>query len=566
MGHQILHGLNIESKFPTIKIDLGTNQKELLEIIEKIDSFHPLFLEEYTIKDNILTIRSHVIDIWRDASPTLQKLSNGEINKEEAEEYIIDQLIHKKFYSMSSIPLIEAAYKKNLEVTNFYCEEGIFGSYWDGYAAETHRNYVFGCGRNSQTIASVSSSRDSNLAKKTQKDKWTTNLIIERLGLPIAKWEIIDSEEELKDIFEKYEKPVVIKPAGLTGGSGVSVGIKTLDQALKAYSDAKEKITGKIRKPWQTKIMIQEQLEGDDYRLLVINGKLKIATKRIPAFITGDGKSTIKELIEETNKDPRRDTSNPSHILKPIEIDKPLHNYLEEQGLSLDIVPEKDKRIFVRKVASMSRGGITEDFTDTVSPEIKLIVESLASSIHAFALGVDVMCKDLNKPLTKDNGGIIEINTMPEAYLNFFPVLGKTREYVAEEFVDELLEFNKTKKIVCIGNYYENISGLLRRKRIIKENEKVGEIYNGKIKIDNYEINDDLDMWKGIEGLKINGSLDHIIVQYRDWREVREFGLGFNSIDYLFITKKEFSMDKEFMRKIRKYKLMGLIDKIRILK
>jgi len=566
MGHQILHGLNIESKFPTIKIDLGTSQEELLEIIKKIDSFHPLFLEEYTIKDNILTIRSHVMDIWRDASPTLQKLSNGEINKEEAEEYMIGKIIKKKLYSMSSIPIIEAAYKKNLEVTNYYCAEGIFGEYKDGYAAETHRNYVLGCGKNSQSISSISSSRDANLAKKTQKDKWTTNLIIERLGLPIAKWEVIDSEDELKDIFDKYEKPVVIKPAGLTGGSGVSVGIKTLDQALKAYSDAKEKITGKIRKPWQTKIMIQEQLEGDDYRLLVINGKLKIATKRIPAFVTGDGKSTIKELIEETNKDPRRDTSNPSHILKPIEIDKPLHNYLEQQGLALDIVPEKDKSIFVRKVASMSRGGITEDFTDSVSPEIKLIVESLASSIHAFALGADVMCKDLSKPLTKDNGGIIEINTMPEAYLNFFPVLGKTREYVAEEFVDELLEFNKTKKIVCIGNYYENISGLLRRKRIIKEDEKVGEIYNGKIKIDNYEINDDLDMWKGIEGLKINGSLDHIIVQYRDWREVREFGLGFNSIDYLFVTKKEMSMDKEFMRKIRKYKLMGLIDKIRILK
>jgi len=567
MANQILHGLNIESHISTIKINLGTNQKEVESILKKVDDFHPLFLEKYFIVDNTLTIRSHVFDIWRDTSSTLEKLSNGEITLEKAENHIIGEIIHKKLYSMSSIPILEAAYKKGLEVTNLFSSKGTFElGYEKGYAAEFNRNYVLGCGKNSQTIVAISSSRDSSLAKKIQQDKWTTNTIIERLGLPLAKWQVIDSEEELRESFKEYSKPVVIKPVGLTGGAGVSVGITTIEQALKAYFNAKKIIDAKVRKNWQKKIMIQEQLTGEDYRLLVINGKLKIATKRIPAFVIGNGKSTIKELIEETNKDARRDILNPSHILKPIVIDEPLLNYLEEQNLALDIVLEKEQKIYVRKVASMSKGGITEDFTDTVSPEIRLIVESIASSIHAFTLGVDIMCKDLNKPLTKENGGIIEINTMPEAYLNFFPVLGQTRENVADEYVQELLEFNKTKKIVCIGNYYENISGLLRRKKIIKDGENVGEIYSGKIKINNYEINDDVDMWKGIEGLKINGSLDHIIVQYRDWKDVRNFGLGFNKIDFLFITKKESSMDKEFMRKLRKYKHMGLIDKIKVLK
>lgn len=566
MSTQILHGLNIESNISTIKINLGTNQKEVTELLNKINSFHSIFFEECFTENNVLTIRSYILDIWRDSSTTLEKLSNGEISYEEAEEYILGQIIHKKLYSMSSIPLLQSASKKNLEITNFYSSEGIFGEYEKGYAAETNRNYVLGCGKNSQVITSISSSRDAYLAKKTQQDKWTSNLIIERLGLPIAKWQVIDSEEELKKVFKDYEKPVVIKPTGLTGGSGVSVGITKLEQALKAYNDAKQKVDAKNRKKWQTKLMIQEQLTGDDYRILVVNGKFKIATKRIPAFIIGNGKSTIKELIEETNKDPRRDTSNPAHILKPIKIDDPLLDYLKEQSLSLDIVPEKDQKIYVRKVASMSQGGITEDFTDSVSPEIKLIVESIASSIHAFTLGVDVMCKDISKPLTKENGGIIEINTMPEAYLNFFPVLGQTRENVADEYIDELLEFNKTKKIVCIGNYYENISALLRRRKVIKENENVGEIYNGKMKINNYEINENLDICKGIEGLKINGALDYIIIQYRNWKEVRDFGLGFNKIDFLFITAKELNTDKEFMRKIKKYKRLSLIDKIKVLK
>lgn len=567
MSTQILHGLNIESNIPSMKIELGTNQKEIEELVKEISVIHPIFTKEFFIKDNILTVRSYLMDIWRNSSPFIEKLSNGEITYEEAQTNIKDVIIHKKLYSMSTIPLLEAAFKHNMEVTNLFSEENKpLKEYEKGYASEYNRNYVLGCGKNSQTIVAVSSSRDSSLANRTQRDKWSTNLIIEKLGLPIAKWETIDSEKELKEIFDRFEKPVVIKPTGLTGGSGVSMGIKTFEDAKKAYSLAKKMIDGKIRKKWQTKIMIQEQLQGEDYRILVINGKFKIATKRIPAFVTGNGKNTIKELIEETNTDPRRDVSSVTHILKPILIDDQLTDYLKEQKLSLDIVPEKDQKVYVRKVASMSKGGITEDFTDIVSPEIKLMVESIASSIHAFALGVDVMCKDISKPLTKENGGIIEMNTMPEAYLNFYPVLGQERNYVADEYVNELLEYNKTKKIVCIGNYYENISSYLRRKKIVKQNETVGEIFDGNLKINNYEINDELDIWKGMEGLKINGSLDHIIFQFRDWNEAREIGLGFNKIDLLFVAKKDLPLDKEFMRKLKKYKRMRLIDKIKVLK
>ena len=164
--------------------------------------------------------------------------------------------------------------------------------------------------------------------------------------------------------------------------------------------------------------MIQEQAQGDrsgaDYRLLVINGQLKVCTKRIPAFITGDGEHNIEELINITNEDPRRDINNPSHILKPIEIDDPLIDLVKQQNLTLQSVPNKDQKIYVRNVASMSRGGITEDYTNKVSPEIKSIVESIASTLHVFAMGADIICNDISKPLTKDNGAILEVNTMPE--------------------------------------------------------------------------------------------------------------------------------------------------------
>ena len=98
--------------------------------------------------------------------------------------------------------------------------------------------------------------------------------------------------------------------------------------------------------------MIQEQVQGSedgsDYRLLVIDGKLKVCTRRIPAFVIGDSKSNIKELIDELNKDPRRNVSDPSHILKPIVFDEPLDSFLAKQNLTLESVPNKDSKIYVR--------------------------------------------------------------------------------------------------------------------------------------------------------------------------------------------------------------------------
>jgi len=380
----------------------------------------------------------------------------------------------------------------------------------------------------------------------------------------MPKWDTLSNKEYLEKIWGDFEKPLVIKPTGLTAGTGVSVGIDKLAKAKEAFDYAKEKVNGKDRSAWQKKIMIQEQIKGEDYRLLVINGKLQIATKRIPAFIIGDDKSNIQELIEKENQDPRRDISNPAHILKPITIDRPLLEYLKDQGLSLEYVPKKNEKINVRKVASMSQGGITQDFTDTVGKEITILVESIAQSVHAFVLGVDVMCLDISKPLTKDNGAILEINTMPEAYLNFYPVLGKQRGYVADIYVDDLLSENKCKRFVVIGQSKDNLPTLLRRKWRIKKEENVGEIILDKYYINSIEINRGLEKYRSIEAIKCNSSLDVIMLYYRDWDEVKEYGLGFDHIDTLFIVKDQ-STEKDNMKIVKRYKRKGFINKIKII-
>ena len=462
---QTIQGINLESTTSQLKVFGIEKSDNLFKLLDLIQGFHPIFIENYKLENNTLTISSKLPALWRESANTFRKLSKEEITYKQAKEYVLNTIIKQKIKSMSTIPLLYKAHELGYETTLTVSDEGIIPGVTKGYGYLWNRYYTIGCGKGSEITCSISSTKDSTFGMKVQRDKWATNKLIERMGLPIPKWDILSTKKDIDKIWNQYKKPLVIKPTGLTGGSGVTVDIDDKEEAYEAFDYALEKTELKNRSSWQKKIMIQEQVEGhedgSDYRLLIINGKLKVCTKRIPAFVIGDEKQNIKELIEETNKDPRRDISNPSHILKPIIFDKPLTSFLTKQGLTLDSVPSKGKKIYIRGVASMSRGGITEDFTDKVSPEIKIIVESIASTMHIFALGVDIMCKDISKPLTKENGAILEVNSMPESYLNFFPTIGKEQTEALSYYVTELLKKNHTKRYVVIGQSTNDIPTLL---------------------------------------------------------------------------------------------------------
>ena len=557
---QVLQGLNLESDCSVVKINVE-EKEEIVKYLLMLKAYHPLFMREYKFEGNTLSIYSQLTSLWRELGTIILDLASGKLAYEEARRVTLEEIVKQRVLSMVTIPVLHIAHKLGLETTpTMLVDKRV------AYTKTYNRHYTIGVGKHSEILYSVSSSKDSKIAQTIQKDKWASNTLIERMGLPIPKWQVIDNVTNLEEVWSQYQKPVVIKPVGLVGGSGVVTGVKTIEDAKEAFKFAQKACSKHVGKEWQNKIMIQEQIKGEDYRLLVIDGKLEIATKRIPAFIVGDGKHTIKELIEITNTDPRRDVTSPTHTLKPIVIDEALHSYLKEQKLTLTYIPKKEEKINVRKVASMSQGGITEDFTEKVGPEIKAIVESIAASIHAFTLGVDILCQDISKPLTKDNGGIIEINIMPEAYLNVYPVIGKTREDVYEKYVKSLTAGNKTKQIVVIGHSDEDISTLLRKKSLfgsyINEKDVVGEYKDGEIIINGLDINKGLEKWKAIEGLKVNASLDAMIIHHRNIEDVKETGLGFNRIDLLMVESK-YLEDKEFRKAIRRYKFKGLISKIK---
>ncbi len=550
MNIQVLQGLNLKSSTTVINIPLSGEINT--EILERISSFHPVFLDSYKIENNILVVESKLPHLWVEIGKALQKLSKRDWSYDYTVEFILTEVIKKQVLSMSTIPLLYSAMQEGLEITQYYIREGLAKS------AQINRRYVIGAGAESHITTSSSSSKDSYIGFSTQREKILTNTILDRLGIQAPKWKEVSSFDEIKENWASFTKPIVIKPNGLVGGNGVVTNVNTLEQAQSAFNFALEMVNSKERRPYQKLILMQEQVTGEDYRLLVINGKFEIATKRIPANVTGDGINTIEQLIDITNSSPDRDTTNPAHTLKPIVKEQTLTDFLSEQGLTLSSIPKKGEVVYVRKVASMSKGGITQDFTDSVNPQIKRIVESLAQTLHAYTLGVDVFCKDISKPLTADNGAILECNTMPEAYLNTFPVIGKKYDNIGKIFLDGLISKDRTKRIVFVGKTLKEANAIIAA-MLDNTNETIGVYSERKIYIDDQLINNNIDIQSAFEALKINASLTTIVHVLTE-SELKEFGSGFDRLDLTVINRDL----AEIVATFEGYRNLNLISELKV--
>ncbi len=230
------------------------------------------------------------------------------------------------------------------------------------------------------------------------------------------KWEKYASI--IKQMKEKHiQFPLVIKPAVGEHGNGVSVKIKNNNEIKKAIKNALK---------FHSQVIIQEFFPWKDHRLLVVGHKLIAAIERIPAFIVGNWKNTIKALIEKENKNPLRWDGHTSRLTKII-IDTELKQIIKDQWLNLQSIIPKNKRIFLRKNANLSTWGISVDVTDKVHPEIKKMAEKASKVLDLQVCGIDYLSLDISKPLSQQKWWIIEVNHTPWLRWHHFPAIGKPR-------------------------------------------------------------------------------------------------------------------------------------------
>lgn len=277
-------------------------------------------------------------------------------------------------------------------------------------------------------------------ATKTSKDNYITALIMEN---KLVSKKVLEKEnirvplgndytfigKAIKD-FSKYEgRKIVIKPKTTNFGIGITIfkNPPTEEEYKKALELAFKE---------DNSVLIEEFIEGKEYRFLVINDEVVGILHRVPANVKGDGKSNIRELVKEKNKDPLRGKGYKTPLEK-IRLGESEEMFLKNNGLDFDYIPKKDEIVYLRENSNISTGGDSIDFTDEIHNSYKEVAIKCAKAARAKITGVDMMIKNIYEEENGDNYGIIEINFNPAIHIHCFPYKGENRK--AGEKVIKLL-------------------------------------------------------------------------------------------------------------------------------
>jgi len=284
-----------------------------------------------------------------------------------------------------------------------------------------------GYGANQKRIQATVTSETSSIGVEIACDKEDTKFLLEQAEIEVPRGDIIGRESSLEEACKYVGFPLVVKPVGGNHGRGITVNIKNYEDALVAFHAAKNV---------SPKVIIEKYITGEDYRLLVINNVLVAAAKRSPAHIIGDGKSTIKELVDEVNKDPRRGYGH-ENVLTKITINDLTKTIISGKGYTEDSVPKEGEKVILKDTANLSTGGTAEDVTDIVHPSNVSMCERISKIIDLDICGIDIMTTDISKPLEETGGAVLEVNAGPGFRMHLAPTTGLPRN-VAAPVVDKL--------------------------------------------------------------------------------------------------------------------------------
>ncbi len=297
-----------------------------------------------------------------------------------------------------------------------------------------------GYGMNQRRIQATVASTTSNIAVEIACDKEDTKNLLEAAEVPVPRGRIIYTEEELEAAIKRIGYPVVLKPINGNHGRGATTNIKDWGSAQLAFE---------IAKKHSRAIICEKFITGYDFRLLVINYKFICAARRTPACVTGDGKSTLQQLIDAVNADPRRGYGH-EKVLTQIKVDAVTEKILADKELTLDSIIPKGEELMLKPTANLSTGGTSTDVTDFVHPNNIFLAERIARIIGLDICGIDIMAPDLSTPLEENGGAVLEVNAAPGFRMHIEPSEGLARN-VAEPVIDMLYPPGSSARIPIIG-------------------------------------------------------------------------------------------------------------------
>jgi cyanophycin synthetase len=284
-----------------------------------------------------------------------------------------------------------------------------------------------GQGARQRRICAAETDRTGAVAETIAQDKELTRTLLAESGIPVPEGRPVDDAADAWAVAQDIGAPIVVKPRYGNQGRGVSVNLVTRDEVERAWILANE---------IDSSVVVERFVSGGDYRILVVGGRMVAAARRHPPTVLGDGVSTVRELMDRINEDPRR-CGDHATSLSPMMIDEVAVAVLREQGLTDHSVPEAGRSVLLRRNANLSTGGSAEDVTDLVHPDVAARAIEAAKVVGLDVAGIDLVTDDVTRSLESQRGVIIEVNAAPGLRMHLEPTVGTPRN-VGAAIVDSL--------------------------------------------------------------------------------------------------------------------------------
>jgi cyanophycin synthetase len=385
-----------------------------------------------------------------------------------------------------------------------------------------------GYGAKLRNICAAETDRTSAVAEFIAQDKQLTRTLIRNVGVPVPEGRAVTSAADAWVASQELGKPVVVKPQFGNHGRGITVNLTGREQIEAAYEAAIAE---------DSSVIVETFAPGDDYRMLVVGERLVAAARREPAHVIGDGRSTIRQLVDEVNRDPLRSDGHATS-LSLIKLDAGAITVLESQGFTPDSVPAAGEKILCRVTANLSTGGTATDVTDIVHPDIARQAVDAARTVGLDIAGIDIVCRDISRPLTEQAGVVVEVNAGPGLRMHLQPSAGTPRA-VGEAIIDMMFPDDENGRIPIVA--VTGVNGKTTTTRLISHiltiaGRRVGTTCTDGIYICGNRIDtDDCSGPRSAKAVLMNRAVDAAVFETARGGILRE-GLGFDLCDVAVVT------------------------------
>lgn len=293
-----------------------------------------------------------------------------------------------------------------------------------------------GYGASQRRIWTAETEHTSAIAEGISRDKDLTKSLLAACGVPVPQGRSVENAQDACEAAEEIGVPVVVKPCDGNHGRGVFTNLRTPEEIATAFAVADDEGSG---------VIVERFVSGVEHRLLVVGGKLVAAARGMEASVTGDGRSTITELIRsQLNSDPRRGRTE-DHPLNPVRLDSAASLEIARQGYDADSIPELGVPVLIQR-----NGNVAFDVTPLVHPSVAAHVELAARIVGLDIAGVDLVAEDISRPLEEQGGAIVEVNAGPGLLMHVKPAEGEAQP-VGKAIVEHLFPSGADGRIPLVG-------------------------------------------------------------------------------------------------------------------